>query len=82
MIAKVISDDDVEREIINAELASIILAFTDELTAKQRIVFTLRYLEDLSVKEIIQATGMTAEKIKSNLYLAKKKISNKIEKIK
>jgi RNA polymerase sigma factor, sigma-70 family len=82
LITELISDEDIEREMIISELANIILTLTDELTAKQKIVFTLRYLEDLSVKEIIQVTGMTAEKIKSNLYLAKKTISNKIEKIK
>ena len=82
LITELISDEDIERELINSELANIILTLTNELTAKQKIVFTLRYLEDLSVKEIIQVTGMTAEKIKSNQYLAKKTISNKIEKIK
>ena len=81
LIEEIISDEDIERRMINSELANIIIALINKLTAKQKVVFTLRYLEDLSVKEIVQATGMTAEKIKSNLYLAKKTISDKIEKI-
>ncbi|MDL2222988.1 sigma-70 family RNA polymerase sigma factor [Bacteroidales bacterium OttesenSCG-928-M11] len=73
--------DDTEEKILNQELLDLISSFTQELTPKQKIVFTLRYLEELEIEEIKQITGMSSEKIKSNLFLAKKNIQNKIEKI-
>lgn len=75
-----ISSENIEEQLISSELCNIILALTEELTPKQKIVFTLRYLEDLEIKEIIEITGMTGEKIKSNLYLARQTIRQKLEK--
>jgi RNA polymerase sigma-70 factor, ECF subfamily len=75
-----VSSENIEQKLINSELAEIILTLTDELTPKQKIVFTLRYLEELEVDEIIQITGMTADKIKSNLFLARLTIRQKLEK--
>jgi len=74
-----ISNDSVEQTIINSELGEIILRLTNELTPKQKIVFTLRYLEEIEIDEIIQITGMTPAKIKSNLYLARQSIRRKLE---
>jgi RNA polymerase sigma-70 factor (ECF subfamily) len=69
---------DVEQAIINRDLVEMIKAITHELSPKQRMVFTLRELEGLEVEEISKITGMTGAKIKSNLYLAKQYIKNKI----
>jgi RNA polymerase sigma-70 factor (ECF subfamily) len=74
------SIDDPEIQLSNKELSEIIVALTNELSYKQKVVFTLRYLEDLDVEEIKEITGMSAEKIKSNLYLAKQTIRKKLEK--
>ena len=74
-----ISNEDIEQAIINSELGEIILRLTNELTPKQKIIFTLRYLEELEIDEIIQITGMTSAKIKSNLYLARQTIRMKLE---
>lgn len=76
-----ITQEDIERDYIHEELAAIISAFSNDLTPKQKLVFTLRYLEDLTVDEIVEITGLTPEKIKSNLFLARKEIRRKIEKI-
>ena len=78
-INDLISTDNIEQAIINTELAEIILRLTGELTPKQKIVFTLRYLEEIEMEEIREITGMTAEKIKSNLYLARQSIRIKLE---
>jgi RNA polymerase sigma-70 factor (ECF subfamily) len=75
-----ISSENVEQKLINAELGAIISTLTNELTPKQKIVFTLRHLEDLEIEEIVQITGMTGDKIKSNLFLARKNIREKLEK--
>jgi RNA polymerase sigma-70 factor, ECF subfamily len=55
--------DTLEKE----ELRKLLIRFTEKLTPKQKIVFTMS-----------EITGMTAAKIKSNLYLAKKFIKTKI----
>jgi len=74
-----ISSDNIEQSYINSELAEIILRLTDELTPKQKIVFILRYLEDIEISEIVQITGMSPNKIKSNLFLARQTIRKKID---
>jgi len=76
---ELISSENVEQNLINSELSSIILALTNDLTNKQKIVFTLRDIEELEVEEIIQITGLSANKIKSNLFLARQAIRNKLK---
>jgi RNA polymerase sigma-70 factor (ECF subfamily) len=62
----------------NKELKKWILQLSDGLSPKQKLVFTLSDIEDLEVKEIQAITGLTASKIKSNLYLARQYIKSKI----
>lgn len=80
-ILQPLSTDNIEADYINNELIIRIKALTTELTPKQKLVFTLRDLEGLEISEIISITGQTAKKIKSNLYLARKQIREKIEKL-
>ena len=61
--------------------ANEILRFTGDLPPKQKLVFTLRDIEELDVAEVISITGMTAEQIKHNLYQARKQIRAKIHQI-
>jgi RNA polymerase sigma-70 factor (ECF subfamily) len=75
-----LSIENTEQKLINSELAEIILTLTNELTPKQKIVFTLRHLEELEVEEIVQITGMSPGKIKSNLFLARQTIRKKLQK--
>lgn len=77
---EIISSENIEQKIIDNELGSIISALTNSLTPKQRIVFTLTDLEGLEVNEIVQITGLTANEIKSNLFLARKTIRKLLEK--
>jgi RNA polymerase sigma-70 factor, ECF subfamily len=72
------SSDNIEDGLINTELVHIIVALTDTLTPKQKIVFTLRDLEGLEVDEVSQITGLSAKQIKSNLFLARQAIRNKL----
>jgi RNA polymerase sigma-70 factor (ECF subfamily) len=76
-----LADGNIETAVINSELAKIITLLTDELTPKQKLVFTLRDLECLEVTEIKTVTGLSAKKIKSNLYLARQYIRKKLEKM-
>ena len=75
------SDDNVEQNLSNKDLQALIFRFTEELTPKQKLVFTLRDVEGLDVSEVEVITGMSAEKIKSNLYQARKQIRIKINQI-
>ena len=49
-------------------------ALTDKLSARQKAVFTLSVLNGLSADEISEITGLSKERIKSNLYHARKEI--------
>ena len=76
---EVLSDDDVEKKMIDTELGALIATLTSELTPKQKIIFTLSDLEDLETEEIVQITGMTASQIKSNLFLARQALRTKLK---
>lgn len=64
----------------NKETARIIKLLTDRLSPKQKAVFVLSDLEDMSGDEISEITGMSKSGIKSNLHYARKNISEMIEK--
>jgi RNA polymerase sigma-70 factor, ECF subfamily len=64
----------------NLEMAQIIRQLTNRLSAKQKAVFVLSELEEMSSDEISQITGMSKTGIKSNLYYARKSISEMVEK--
>jgi len=74
----IVSGENVESAMINKELKELIVFLTYELTPKQKLVFTLKDLEELEIDEIVTITGLTPAKIKSNLYLARKYIREKI----
>lgn len=78
-ISEFISNENIENTVINTELAQIISSVTNDLTPKQKLVFTLRDLEGLEIEEIESITNLSAAKIKSNLYLARQYIRKKIE---
>jgi RNA polymerase sigma-70 factor (ECF subfamily) len=72
------SIESMESSIINQELGQIIRYLTNELTPKQKLVFTLSELEELTTEEIASFTGLTPGKIKSNLYCARQCIKEKL----
>ncbi len=71
--------ENFEIELSNKELGDVITAITNNLSPKQKLVFTLRYIEELKIEEIKEITGLSADKIKSNLYIAKQNIRKKLE---
>lgn len=75
------SSQNIENELINKEIARSIRQLTNQLSPKQKLLFTLRYLEELDIPEIVEITGLSAAKIKSNLYLARKTITDKLKSI-
>jgi RNA polymerase sigma-70 factor (ECF subfamily) len=75
------SEDDIEKELSNHEMAEIIGVLSDQLTPKQKMVFVLSELEGLTTDEIFEISGLSAGKIKSNLYCARQTIKEKLIKI-
>ena len=67
-------------ELENKETAMIISKMTEKLSPKQKTVFVLSDLEEMTNDEISEITGMSKEGIKSNLHYARRKISEMIEK--
>jgi RNA polymerase sigma-70 factor (ECF subfamily) len=67
-------------ELDNYENAMIINFLTNNLSPRQKTVFVLSELEDLSYDEIARITGMYRSAVKANLYYARKKIGSLIKK--
>jgi RNA polymerase sigma-70 factor (ECF subfamily) len=66
-------------ELENKEMAEIINVLTDKLSPKQKAVFILSGLEEMSNEEISQITSMSKANVKANLHYARKKIAELIE---
>jgi len=62
------------------ELESLIRSWMVSLPEIQQMVFMLRDLEDLSIKEVQEQTGLTESSIKSNLWVARKKLADYLKK--
>lgn len=75
------ADDNIETSLFNKQLRELILRYTHKLPPQQRVVFMLRDVEELEVAEVQTITGLSPEKIKSTLYLARKNIRNKMNQI-
>ncbi len=75
------SDSSPDRQLESREWVSIIKVLAQNLSKKQRLVFTLSQLEGLDTEEIIRITGMDATQIKSNLSLAKKSVREQLIKL-
>lgn len=67
-------------ELENTETAMIIKVLTNRLSPKQKAVFVLSDLEQMSQDEISEITGISKSGIKANLHYARKSISVMVEK--
>ena len=62
-------------ELISAEnLISIVRSLSDDLPETQRLVFVLRDLQDLSIEDVCNVTGLSEGSVKTNLHYARRKI--------
>ena len=71
--------DQAER-IDHESIVRAIREYAGSLSLVQRQVFVLRDLHDLTVEEVCQITGYDTDKVKSNLYHARKFIREKLMK--
>ena len=72
--------DGASSELENNEMALIINLLASKLSPKQKTVFVLSDIQQLSSDEISEITGMSKSGIKANLHYARKSISEWIEK--
>ena len=79
--AQYVAEDKSDLPLENAQLLSIIHTLVAKLSPKQRLVFTLVYLENLPTAEVAHITGLDADKIKSNLYVARHSIQEQLKRL-
>lgn len=72
------SNPDPETHLMNQETMRDIQQAANRLPQKQRLVFILRDLQDLSVKEVAGILKCTQQAVKSHLYFARKKLREMI----
>lgn len=76
-----VNEQSPDKHLENKELVSIIKVLARNLTPKQRMVFTLICLEHLETQEVERITGLSANKIKSNIYIARRKIKEQLKRL-
>lgn len=73
--------NDMEKAFENQETLRMVQSWIQELAPKQRMVFVLRDLQDLSIEEVSNVLKISIQSVKSNLYYARKFLREKLEKI-
>jgi RNA polymerase sigma-70 factor, ECF subfamily len=68
-----------DASLVNRDLAEKIKAFAQKLPLKQRLVFVLRDLQDLTVDEVAEVLDMSRESVKTNLCYARQNIRRKLK---
>jgi len=70
---------DIEQAVSTADLTRIIRTLAGNLPETQRLVFTLRDLQDLSVDEVSKITGLSGASVKTNLHYARRTLRERME---
>ena len=73
-----ISEWSADQSLLDEELRAAVEKLTADFSPKQKAVFVLRDLEDLTMLEISKILSMSPGKVKSNLYYARKKMGELI----
>jgi RNA polymerase sigma-70 factor (ECF subfamily) len=76
-----IENTDIERDLTNKETAALIKRIADGLSEKQRMIFLLRDIQDLTIEEVAGITGMSDSAIKTNLFFARQNIKKKLARL-
>jgi len=76
-----IESTNLERDLTNKETAALIKHIADGLSEKQRMIYLLRDIQDLTIEEVAVITGMSDAAIKTNLFFARKNIRKKIARL-
>ncbi|MDG1331874.1 MAG: sigma-70 family RNA polymerase sigma factor [Crocinitomicaceae bacterium] len=70
-----LNDNIVDKSLFHAELKKSI----EQLEEYHQISFVLRYMQELSIKEIAEITEVSEGTVKSRLYYATKKVTSRLE---
>jgi RNA polymerase sigma-70 factor (ECF subfamily) len=70
-----------EENIVNRDLAARIKQMAGDLPPKQRMVFALRDLQDLTVEEVARILSMSPGAVKTNLCYARRFIRARLERL-
>lgn len=70
-----LNENIVDKSLFHTELKKSI----EQLEEYHRISFVLRYMQELSIKEIAEITEVSEGTVKSRLYYATKKVTSKLE---
>jgi len=62
------------------DMVRLIERLAGELPETQRMVFTLRDIQDLSIEEVCECTGLSSGSVRSNLHYARKRLREHLEK--
>ena len=76
-----IENTDIERDLTNKETVALIKHIADGLSEKQRMIFLLRDIQDLTIEEVAVITGMSESAIKTNLFFARQNIRKKLARL-
>jgi RNA polymerase sigma-70 factor, ECF subfamily len=76
-----IESTNIERDLTNKETAALIKRIADGLSEKQRMIFLLRDIQDLTIEEVAVITGMSDSAIKTNLFFARQNIKKKLARL-
>lgn len=79
VINEIASCDSADLKLTNEETRSVLNILTEKLSPRQRVIFALVEIEELSHEEVAALTGMKKTAIKSNLSHAKKKMGTLIK---
>ena len=71
--------NDEQQTLENSEWVAIVRMLAEGLSPKQKLVFTLCQLESLPSAEVEQVTGLDAKQVKSNLYVARQTIRERLK---
>ena len=67
-----------DRALIAGEQYAAVRAVVDELPPRQKAVFLLRFVDEMSMQEIAQATGLETGTVKSHLHRALSAVRQKV----
>lgn len=81
LLNMLIDDESPDRRLENQELAAVIETLVQGLSPKQRTTFVLSQIEGYDSAAVSEMTGMSAEQIKSNLYVARQTIRKRLKQL-
>ena len=76
-----IENTDIDQELTNKEAAALINHAAEGLSEKQRMIFLLRDIQELTIEEVTVITGMSISAIKTNLFFARQNIKKKLARL-